>query len=65
MLNKLAFAGIKSRLKDYIVLFFGLIMSSAIFYMFESLATNKAFIKANAQQITGANFIFESVKYLV
>ncbi len=58
MLNKLAFAGIKSRLKDYIVLFFGLIMSSAIFYMFESLATNKAFIKANAQQITGANFIF-------
>lgn len=58
MLNKLAFAGIKSRLKDYIVLFFGLIMSSAIFYMFESLATNKAFIKANAQTITGANFIF-------
>ncbi|MCH5462086.1 FtsX-like permease family protein [Lactobacillus sp. LC28-10] len=58
MLNKLAFAGVKSRLKDYVVLFFGLIMSSAIFYMFESLATNKAFIKANAQQITGANFIF-------
>jgi Predicted ABC-type transport system involved in lysophospholipase L1 biosynthesis, permease component len=58
MLNKLAFAGIKSRLKDYVVLLFGLIMSSAIFYMFESLATNKAFIKANAQQITGANFIF-------
>ncbi|WP_203649774.1 FtsX-like permease family protein [Secundilactobacillus yichangensis] len=58
MLNRLEFAGIKSRLKDYIVLFFGLIMSSAIFYMFESLATNKAFIKANARQITGAGFIF-------
>lgn len=58
MLTKLAFAGIKSRLRDYIVLLFGLVMSSGIFYMFESLATNRAFIKANARQITGANFIF-------
>lgn len=58
MLNKLAFTGIKSRLKDYIVLFFGLVMSSAIFYMFESLATNHAFIAANSNKIPGASFIF-------
>ncbi|MTV83025.1 FtsX-like permease family protein [Secundilactobacillus folii] len=58
MINKLAFAGVKKRLKDYLVLFLGLMISSAIFYMFESLATNQSFLKANAQQITGANFIF-------
>lgn len=58
MLNKLAFTGIKSRLKDYVVLFFGLVISSAIFYMFEALATNQSFLKANAQ-VTGAQFIFQ------
>jgi putative ABC transport system permease protein len=58
LLNKLAFTGIKSRLKDYVVLFFGLVISSAIFYMFEALATNQSFLKANAQ-VTGAQFIFQ------
>lgn len=58
MLTKLAFTGVKSRLKDYVVLFFGLVISSAIFYMFEALATNQSFIKANAQ-VTGASFIFQ------
>ena len=52
MLNKLALAGIKNRLRDYIVLFSGLIISSAIFYMFMALATNKSFITNNA---AGAN----------
>lgn len=41
MLWKLSLTGIKGRFKDYLVLFSGLIMSSAIFYMFEALATNK------------------------
>ncbi len=58
MLNKLAFAGIKSRLKDYVVLFSGLVMSSAIFYMFEALATNQSFIKNNTS-VSGASFIFQ------
>lgn len=48
MLNKLALAGIKNRLRDYIVLFSGLIISSAIFYMFMALATKKSFITNNA-----------------
>ncbi len=46
MLWKLSLTGIKGRLKDYIVLFSGLVMASAIFYMFESMASNEAFLKA-------------------
>lgn len=58
MLKKLAVSGIKARYKDYVILFFGLVMSSAIFYMFEALATNQSFLKANAQ-VTGAGIIFQ------
>lgn len=49
MLWKLSLTGIKGRFKDYLVLFSGLIMSSAIFYMFEALATNKDFVTSNSQ----------------
>lgn len=48
MLWKLALGGIKSRLKDYVVLFSGLTISAAIFYMFQSLASNPEFLKANS-----------------
>lgn len=48
MLAKLALAGIKNRRRDYLVLLAGLTMSAAIFYMFANLASNKAFISANA-----------------
>lgn len=48
MLNKLALSGIKSRLRDYVVLFSGLVIGSAIFYMFMALATNDQFQKANS-----------------
>jgi putative ABC transport system permease protein len=48
MLWKLSLTGIKGRLKDYIVLFSGLVMASAIFYMFESMASNEAFLKSNS-----------------
>lgn len=48
MLWKLSLTGIKGRLKDYIVLFSGLVMASAIFYMFESMASNEAFLKNNS-----------------
>lgn len=46
MLWKLSLTGIKSRLRDYLVLFSGLVMASAIFYMFESMASNEAFLKS-------------------
>ncbi|WP_163654815.1 ABC transporter permease [Listeria sp. PSOL-1] len=48
MLIKLALSGMKSKLKDYIVLLLGLVMSISIFYMFETLALNKAFIEKNS-----------------
>lgn len=48
MLLKLSLTGIKGRLRDYIVLFSGLVMASGIFYMFEALATNETFLKSNS-----------------
>ncbi|SPC35909.1 FtsX-like permease family protein [Latilactobacillus fuchuensis] len=48
MLWKLSLTGIKGRFKDYFVLFSGLIMASAIFYMFEAMAMNKDFVSGNS-----------------
>ena len=61
MLWKLSLTGIKSRFKDYLVLFSGLTFASAIFYMFMTLATNPAFLKGSlsiAFQITQIVFGF-------
>lgn len=57
MLGKLALAGIKNRRRDYLVLLAGLTMSAAIFYMFANLATNRAFLNANAM-VSSASIIF-------
>ena len=61
MLWKLSLTGIKSRFKDYLVLFSGLTFASAIFYMFMTLATNPAFLKGSlsiAFKITQIVFSF-------
>lgn len=61
MLWKLSLTGIKSRFKDYLVLFSGLTFASAIFYMFMTLATNPTFLKGSlsiAFQITQIVFGF-------
>jgi len=58
MLFKLAFISVKDRWRDYLVLFSGLIISSAIFYMFEAIATNQAFIKGNIS-LGLATFVFQ------
>lgn len=61
MLWKLSLTGIKSRFKDYLVLFSGLTFASAIFYMFMTLATNPAFLKGSlsiAFQLTQIAFGF-------
>lgn len=64
MLSKLALSGIKSRLKDYLVLFSGLIVAAATFYMFMVLATNQDFLGKNSM-IGAANtsivFIFGAI----
>lgn len=44
MIWKLSLTGIKSRLKDYAVLFSGLVVASTIFYMFLTLAINPSFM---------------------
>ncbi|MGE6964334.1 FtsX-like permease family protein [Bacillus thuringiensis] len=48
MLLKLSMSGLKSKLKDYIVLLVGLVMSISIFYMFQTLGFNKAFLNSNS-----------------
>ncbi|WP_018758144.1 FtsX-like permease family protein [Paenibacillus terrigena] len=57
MLFKLSMSGLRSKYKDYIVLLAGLVMSISIFYMFQTLAMNKAFIEANAM-IGPIQFVF-------
>ncbi|MGX4645430.1 FtsX-like permease family protein [Holzapfeliella sp. JNUCC 80] len=47
MLFKLSLSGMRNRFKDYLVLFSGLIVTSAIFYMFLSLSTNPGFLDDN------------------
>ncbi|MDY0394347.1 FtsX-like permease family protein [Virgibacillus halophilus] len=57
MLFKLSISSMKKLRKDYLVLLFGLTISIAIFYMFETLAQNKVFIEANSM-ISAIVFVF-------
>ncbi|SER61813.1 putative ABC transport system permease protein [Gracilibacillus ureilyticus] len=57
MLWKLLTSSMRKMWKDYIVLLFGLTVSIAIFYMFQTLAQNKSFLEANAL-ITSIVFVF-------
>lgn len=47
MLTKIAIQTIKTKWKDLLILFAGLVISTAIFYMFSTVANNKAFLTAN------------------
>lgn len=57
MIWKLSLIGIKTRLRDYMILFSGLAIASAIFYMFESLATNKDFLE-HSSTISAVGLVF-------
>ncbi|WP_125702735.1 FtsX-like permease family protein [Lacticaseibacillus daqingensis] len=57
MLRKLALGGIRARFRDYAVLFSGLVIASAVFYMFMALATNSAFLTANSP-VSSTTIIF-------
>ncbi|ANS51810.1 ABC transporter permease [Bacillus thuringiensis] len=59
MLFKLSMSGLKSKLSDYIVLLVGLVMSISIFYMFQTLALDEAFLKTNAS-ISSIVFVFHA-----
>ncbi|MFT8386209.1 MAG: FtsX-like permease family protein [Lentilactobacillus hilgardii] len=66
MLLKISLSGVKSRWKDYCVLFSGIIMASAIFYMFEAIALNKKFVSSTTVgQNARAVFILGSVLLIV
>ncbi|BDR59903.1 ABC transporter permease [Lactobacillus xylocopicola] len=59
MVWKLAMTGVKSRLKDYLVLFSGLAVASMTFYMFLTIAINPAFITQDVEAPSNyLNFIF-------
>lgn len=61
MIFKLSMTGLKSRLKDYLVLFSGLSAASMTFYMFLTLAANQSFLKSSvAGRLTmgATKFIF-------
>ncbi|ENQ3080428.1 ABC transporter permease [Bacillus cereus] len=65
MLFKLSMSGLKSKLKDYIVLLTGLVMSISIFYMFQTLALNKAFLESNSVISTAIGFVFHAGSFLL
>ena len=60
MIWKLSLTGIKNRMKDYVVLFSGLIVASMIFYMFLTIAINPAFLAKNlpVNHLNYVNYIF-------
>ncbi|QWI73039.1 ABC transporter permease (plasmid) [Bacillus mycoides] len=64
MLFKLSMSGLKSKLKDYIVLLVGLVMSISIFYMFQTLALNKTFLESNSV-IRQIGFVFQAGSFLL
>lgn len=57
MLGKISLSGIKARWKDYLVLFSGMIITTAIFYMFEAISTNDQFT-TNSPVGESAKFVF-------
>lgn len=64
MLFKLSMSGLKSKLKDYIVLLVGLVMSISIFYMFQTLALNKSFLESSAM-INSIGVVFQTGSVLL
>ncbi|PFC34426.1 ABC transporter permease, partial [Bacillus thuringiensis] len=64
MIFKLSMSGLKSKLNDYIVLLVGLVMSISIFYMFQTLALNEAFVNNNGP-IRSTGMIFQVGSYLL
>ncbi|WP_336769423.1 ABC transporter permease [Bacillus bombysepticus] len=64
MLVKLSMSGLKSKLKDYIVLLVGLVMSISIFYMFQTLALNEVFLNSNAT-ISSIGIVFQAGSILL
>ncbi|MBR7797138.1 FtsX-like permease family protein [Agaribacter marinus] len=64
MLVKLTLSSMRKMFKDYLVLLFGLTISIAIFYMFQTLAQNKVFVEANSL-ISSIMFVFHVGSFIL
>ncbi|WP_295091208.1 ABC transporter permease [Ruminococcus sp.] len=61
MLFKISLSNIRKSLKDYAVYFFTLVLGVAIFYVFNSIETQSAFIKMNEAQREIIDILIKSV----
>ena len=59
MMLKLSLTSVKKRWQDYLVLMMGLMISIAIFYMFQTLSLNSDFLKENIPAIQMVVFVFQ------
>lgn len=60
MMLKLSLTGVKKRWQDYLVLLLGLVISVAIFYMFQTVALNEEFLVGNIpQRVKMVSFVFQ------
>lgn len=59
MTAKLALLNVKKRWQDYAVLLMGLVISVAIFYMFQTLSTNVTFLTDIMPQVAAVGIIFK------
>lgn len=64
MLFKIARQTVKHKWRDLLVLFIGLIIATAIFFMFSTVATNEAFLKNNTS-IRNITIIFNVGQFLL
>lgn len=64
MLFKIARQTVKHKWRDLLVLFIGLIIATAIFFMFSTVATNEAFLKNNTS-IRSITIIFNVGQFLL
>ena len=61
MLFKISLSNIRKSLKDYAIYFFTLILGVAIFYVFNAIETQTAFIKMNEAQRKIIDILIKSV----
>ena len=64
MMLKLALTSVKKRWQDYLVLLMGLVISVAIFYMFQTLSLNTSFLEQNIS-ISMVAIIFQLGAFLL
>ncbi|WEG72667.1 FtsX-like permease family protein [Vagococcus intermedius] len=65
MMLKLSLTSVKKRWQDYLVLMMGLIISIAIFYMFQTLSLNTKFLEENIPTVAMVTIVFQLGAFLL